>query len=526
MKNIARAIYNKLASPILTKELRGTFRRWLFFTVFTTTLGIAAIVVLIIIFAMYAGGMWHVSADDIGRSIFYGLLITQQILLVLLLPGFCSTFISGERSSQSYDMLIATRLKPWEIIWGKLLASGAYVCTFLLATLPLASLSFLYGGVTPWDIIGSYLFLLAMGMLIAVISISISGLFRSIVWSVIVGYLVVIVVSWLIQLLFAGQFFYMPRSGHLLSMFLGKGVIHPLLLVFYWLIYSAVFIFFFTTAVNRVKPFSANRSTALRIYSTVVTMVVLGFILAIVLTAPPFSGSGTGDVIYEATLVAIGGIGFLFITLYLMMYPVEHNRQSVRVLRRMFRYPAILRPFFPGGRTGMQFTIISIVVWVGAALAVGLAFGGGVLKDEQRVTIIFAALYAALFVISYALIGFWLSTTKLPQWGARLMLFVILLCHTLVPFIAAVIFASGPGHHADHLKNPLLYISPIGGIHALSDSSYTAWIAVTFGFHLAVIITFGNIAVDRSRRIQSEQLETVQAMPLRPPAAEMAQAGV
>ena len=519
MKRVALAIYNRLASPILTKELRGTFRRWLFFTVFTTTLGIAAIVVLIVIFAMYAGGMWHVSADDIGRSIFYGLLITQQILLVLLLPGFCSTFISGERSSQSYDMLIATRLKPWEIIWGKLLASGAYVCTFLLATLPLASLSFLYGGVTPWEIIGSYLFLLATGMLIAVISISISGLFRSIVWSVIVGYLVIMGILSLFQYLTAVSYVSVRGFSPLLFLAGPTGTVHPLFLVFYWLVYAAIFILFFTTAVNRVKPFSANRSTALRIYSTVVTMAVLGFILAIVLTIPSYSGSGSGDEIYRATLTAIGGIGFLFITLYLMMYPVEHNRQSVRVLRRMFRYPAILRPFFPGGRTGMQFTIVSIVVWVGAALAVGLAFGGGVLKDEQRVTIILSALYAALFVISYALIGFWLSTTKLPQWGARLMLFVILLCQTLVPFIAAVIFTISPGHHADHFKNPLLYVSPIGGIHALSDSDYTAWIAVTFGFHLMVIIIFGIIAVGRSRRIRSEQLETVRAMPLPEPSA-------
>jgi hypothetical protein len=192
----------------------------------------------------------------------------------------------------------------------------------------------------------------------------------------------------------------------------------------------------------------------------------------------------------------------------------------------MFRRPAILRPFFPGGRTGMQFTIVSVILWLGAITAVGTAIGGTHMDSEQFTRIIVTAAYITFFLVSYALVGFWLSTTKLPQWGARVMLLVILLCNVLVPWLAATIIMTGTAgySHSDYWKTPLHYISPIGAGHAIAVIEDMNWIAVSFAFHLMVIFVFGLIAFDRSRRVRRKQLDAVRSTPLRRPEAEMATA--
>jgi ABC-type transport system involved in multi-copper enzyme maturation permease subunit len=499
MKRAVIAIFNKLASPILTRELRGTFRRWLFFAVFTTTLSIATLVVIIVVLAMYSRGLKSFSTDEIGRAIYTSLGTTQGILLFLLLPGFCSTFISGERSAQSYDLLITTRLKPREIIWGKMLASGAYICTFLFATLPLAAIGFLYGGVPPLDILMLYVYLAAGGMLVTIISMSVSGLFKSVVWSVIVGYLVVFAV-----LIFA-SFLAMPfgilwalllfRHGRAVSP--SSGELFFLAQMVGWFVYASIFTLFFISAVNRVKPASANRSTAMRIYATCVVGVLLVFLLIYGLSLPfgftPSSG---------------------------LVFGLSANKQSVRVLRKMYKLPSLVRIFFPGGRTGLQFTILSIFFWFGLILIVSLGAFGGHMDSKEKATLGHAVTFAVLFLISYALIGFCLSTTKMPQWGARMVLLAILFCNVCLPPFLMLITTSFDEGYVDYGDNLLQYFSPIGAINALSNDRHLAKIAVSYIFHMVIIIVFSVIALARSAGVRRLQLATMDAMPLKPPSPE------
>ncbi len=521
MKKAVIAILNKLASPILTKELRGTFRRWLFFAVFTVTLSIATLVVIIVVLAMYSRGLKSFSTDEIGRAIFTSLSTTQGILLFLLLPGFCSTFISGERSAQSYDLLITTRLKPWEIIWGKMLASGAYICTFLFATLPLAAIGFLYGGVPPLDILMLYVYLAAGGMLITIISMSVSGLFKSVVWSVIVGYLVVLAVFIFASLL-AMPFgilwvLIMFRHGRMAAPSSGEWFF--LAQMVGWFVYAAIFTLFFISAVNRVKPASANRSTAMRIYATCVVGVLLGFLLVYGLSLP-FGMAPSSGLVFGLSAFAVAGAGFLFIMLYLLLFCVEDNKQSVRVLRKMYKLPSLVRIFFPGGRAGLQFTILSILFWFGLILIVSLGAFGGHIDKKEKATLIYAVTYAALFLISYALIGFCLSTTKMPQWGARMVLLAILFCNVCLPPFLMLITTSFDGGYVDYGDNLLQYFSPIGAISALSDDRHLAKIAVSYFFHMILILVFGVIALARSAEVRRLQLAAMDAMPLKPPSPE------
>jgi ABC-type transport system involved in multi-copper enzyme maturation permease subunit len=514
MKRIAIKIAKLLASPILTKELRATFRKWLFFWIFTSTLGLATIVILITAFAAYASGAHGgLSADRIGMGIFAGLTGTLSVLMIILIPGFCAAFISGERAAQSYDMLITSSLKPWEIVWGKTLTAGAYIATFLLATLPLAAMGFLYGGVTPGQILLAYLHLLATGMLIAVISICVSGMFSSVVASVIVNYIVVI------GILIAQSLPALWTAGYSLIRYgpfgmSGGGLDEPLLVIINWLIYAILLIAFYIGAVNKVKPFAANRSTAVRVYSMCVTAVFLMLIMGIGLFSP---GPTTADMVYTLTLVAVGGTAGLFIPFYIMLFPIEQNRQSVRILHAMYNKPRPLRLFYPGGRTGVQFTIAAVAVWYGLILALGVFPSMDSLShDAHMATVLAAMAYAAAFLVSYALIGFLLSTTSLPQWSSRTILFAILLSNMILPWFVALMTSIGETGRSVQ-DSGVVYISPVGAMGALNrspDSKEFGWIAVSIIFHVAIVVVLGAIAIARAAVIRDRHMKAMAAMPL------------
>src|SRR5918911_18021 len=104
-------------NPVLVKELRGRMR----------------------------------GARDSGRTIGKGLfvLITAVALIEVcfISPTLTSGSIAGEKERQSYDLLIASLLSPWQIIWGKLAAALSFALLLIISIVPMMSLAFLFGGV-------------------------------------------------------------------------------------------------------------------------------------------------------------------------------------------------------------------------------------------------------------------------------------------------------------------------------------------------------------------------------------------
>src|SRR5207237_9097459 len=104
----------------------------------------------------------------LGQSIFAAFGVAVG-LVAILFPAFSCMTIVEERQQKSLDLLLTTCLAPWEIFAGKLLGSFMYCFTFLVATLPVVALSFLFGGVEPSAIVAAYIYQLANALLICII---------------------------------------------------------------------------------------------------------------------------------------------------------------------------------------------------------------------------------------------------------------------------------------------------------------------------------------------------------------------
>ena len=92
------------------------------------------------------------SAPAMGHQLFVVLSQFQLLLVVFIVPGLTGAAV-GERDRQTLDLMLSTQVSSLWIVLGKLLASLSYVFLLMLAALPLFSLVFLFGGVSPGQVV-------------------------------------------------------------------------------------------------------------------------------------------------------------------------------------------------------------------------------------------------------------------------------------------------------------------------------------------------------------------------------------
>ncbi len=76
--------------------------------------------------------------------------------------------IAGERERQTLDMLLATKMKPWSIVLGKLESSLSSVLMLAVSSLPVLSIVFIFGGVGILELVGFVVILGVSAILSAV----------------------------------------------------------------------------------------------------------------------------------------------------------------------------------------------------------------------------------------------------------------------------------------------------------------------------------------------------------------------
>ena len=70
----------------------------------------------------------------------------QYILASLMTPSFAAGTITGEKEHKTYEMLLASPMRPSAIVLGKLLASLTQLAILIFASLPIVMLCLPLGG--------------------------------------------------------------------------------------------------------------------------------------------------------------------------------------------------------------------------------------------------------------------------------------------------------------------------------------------------------------------------------------------
>jgi ABC-2 type transport system permease protein len=189
---------NKLrfgANPILVKELRSRMRDSRAFITLTLVLlllgGFSYLLYRIALSAsQYSYSSMPIS-PQIGQALFIALAFLELMMVSAIAPAVTAGAISGEKEKLTYEMLLATPLRPVSILWGKLVSALSYVFLLIFAAIPMASLIFIFGGVTPRDMIKALVILVVVAITLGMLGLFMSAWLGRTARATVVSYLVV-----------------------------------------------------------------------------------------------------------------------------------------------------------------------------------------------------------------------------------------------------------------------------------------------------------------------------------------------
>jgi ABC-type transport system involved in multi-copper enzyme maturation permease subunit len=184
MNRVVAAFWN----PIVAKEYRSRMRTWkspvamMVYILLIGGLGFAVFSLMAHSNAGITGG------SNYGQYLFSFLVGFQVTLLAFITPALTAGAISSERERQTLDLLFVTRIQPFSIIWGKLLASMSFVVLLLVLSIPIFSLVFLFGGIELDQVVDAFLVTLVTALTFGVMGILFSTWLRRSLVATVVSY--------------------------------------------------------------------------------------------------------------------------------------------------------------------------------------------------------------------------------------------------------------------------------------------------------------------------------------------------
>lgn len=170
-----------IRNPVIIKELRGRMRGMRAMALLTFHLVVMGAYIggLNLLYAATANQVYNTFAPQtLGKNIFIGLVFIELVLACFITPAITAGAVSGERERQTLDMLRTTLLPTPAFVLGKLFSALVFVILMLVAGIPLQSVSFLLGGVAPFDVVVASTLLLATAYLFGAAGILFSTLVR------------------------------------------------------------------------------------------------------------------------------------------------------------------------------------------------------------------------------------------------------------------------------------------------------------------------------------------------------------
>ena len=538
-------------NPVVTKELRRRMRGaktyWLLF-------GYVLLLSLILFFS-YLGWWAQHSADmqsggssagfTVGRTFFKILFYSQAVMMALITPALTAGAISVEREQRTFELLRGSILRPGAIVWGKLASSVSFVVLLLTSSLPLLSLCFLLGGVSPGEVFFAYLLLMGDAFLFGAIGLCWSAYAANTATATVLSYLSLIVFC------AATVPFSVPTfddSGNMPNF--GLCAVNPLGAVtgavvpehYYgftlpaWvpalLLNGTLTALLILAAMNRLEDFPARRAVALRLVTLLLAGLLVFFGDGVIVGLPSWLGTPTVPL----------ALFSLVLTLLLLLVPVmvtgdlESGSRGRRGLRRVFSEAAL--------PSGLPFALLLTALTMGLTLAavhyagqqpVLPMFGGRrsfvgpppsalALLPAQGMDIGWrmAAMLAAI-VAGLSGLGFLLSTLLLNRWSSLVLLYLAVVLAAALPFFTyatlngqdAVQAARSPGVNS-------LFLCPYVAVIEMADTvnprptfgqdsavagmigygEYPLWVGTSIVYGAIGLASFGiGMAVLRRRRI-------------------------
>lgn len=420
--------------PILLRELQADFRKNRFLLTHSLCMCLLGMVVLVLVAHQVEAGS---TPTEIGQRLFSLFFVVQYVVILIVFPAFSAASFAEERNRFTLDLLLTTTLRPSEIVWGKFLSATVYCLLYVVTSIPLMSVAFLFGGITLEEVFFAYGVLILATLLVSVLGVCVSSCLGTSIRSTLAMYVLVfawLAFSWILydQLQSEQELLSIVRK---LQVYLGFGEEgFYLKLSALGLILVAVFSYLFIITTNRIRPPADNKATALRILTFASVTAILG----------------TYAWHSWVTMQARDPEGIILLAMFVLLvvawiFPTEEayvSRRSQRTFRSWsgIRYP--FRVFAPGAFWGFLYAAtLSLVVcgglytlWVGFVEIEGSS--DRVFVSQEMNEAIRASLTTLPFyLLAVAAAGFFLGACDFSPLYARLTVIFVFIITLLLPVI-------------------------------------------------------------------------------------------
>jgi ABC-type transport system involved in multi-copper enzyme maturation permease subunit len=118
--------------------------------------------------------------------------IGQYVIASMMAPTFAAGSITGEKERHTYEMLLASPLRPAAIVLGKLIAALTHLAVLIFSSLPIVMLCLPLGGVHISELLAAYLGLILSVITFGMISVACSAFFQRTSAALVVSYLLIL----------------------------------------------------------------------------------------------------------------------------------------------------------------------------------------------------------------------------------------------------------------------------------------------------------------------------------------------
>ncbi len=140
-----------------------------------------------------ADGIQDLNSQDV-RGLLIVLSIGELAMVVLIAPAFTATSITGEKEHNTLESLLATPMRPWEIVAGKMIGSLAFLVLLVVSGVPAFATLLLLGGVEVSELLAVVAVLLISAVHLGMIGLLVSVLSSRSYRAIIATYVVLLVV--------------------------------------------------------------------------------------------------------------------------------------------------------------------------------------------------------------------------------------------------------------------------------------------------------------------------------------------
>lgn len=442
-------------NPILVKELRAALRGRYFRVLFPLTLLVATAVAVL----QLVDGIEY-RRDRAGIELFQGVFVCLLLAVNGLVPFAAFLNMGHEWEEHTYDLLVLSKLKPREIVFGKLLSVGVEALLYVSAFGPFLVFAFLLRGIG----IETILLLLA-GALVAsascsAVAMALSSLSRSravrVVLLVLLGGILVAANAGMIA--FSAYYARNPSAIHSFEE---------------WLVLATTFVgiaipgvLALGVATSSLAHAEENASTVPRVVVTLVLVVVASLLAALFVADP------SGDVPEIAG--AILTIGVTLCDLFFASEPERLTRRAREDLPRSPLGALFAFPFLPGGARGLALLALHFALILAAIF--GLTEFGAPARHYTHASFTHAVRDVALlqvYCFAYVAVPTLVFAARSDRPGTRLLVRVLVpvgaLLSMFVPALVGFLVGQRDWVQMEHAFDPFWVAFGRSSDHAVLD---------------------------------------------------------